>query len=154
MTTLTLRRDQTTDRRDLLDLFLIGDDDEQKVQAYLQTGELYVAKDDQKIVGLALVIPGETITSGELKNIAVLPAYQGQGIGSQLLDCVVEQLAAKYQTLLVGTGDADLANIRFYLKNGFRFVGVRKHFFDSYAKPIVVNGIQLQDMVLLQRPLP
>ncbi|MEJ1317924.1 hypothetical protein QY886_01355 [Latilactobacillus sakei] len=58
-----------------------------------------------------------------------------------------------YRTLLVGTGDGSLAAIAFYLRQGFRFDHIRKGFFEQYQAPIIENGIQLQDMVVLRQPL-
>ncbi|RNE12437.1 hypothetical protein FAM22280_00549 [Lacticaseibacillus paracasei] len=55
--------------------------------------------------------------------------------------------------MLVGTGDVDFENLRFYMRQGFRFDGIRKHFFDQYANPLYAEGMQLQDMVVLRRRL-
>ncbi|MFC6182115.1 GNAT family N-acetyltransferase [Lactiplantibacillus daowaiensis] len=141
------------DRKTLMPLFLLGDDDQAKVAAYYQTGTLVVAQSEAKIVGLALLVADDTADTVELKNIAVSPTYQGQQIGTHLVQVALQAMASTYTTMIVGTGDADVANIRFYLKNGFRFIGVKKGFFLSYAKPIMVDGIALQDMVMLGQTL-
>lgn len=98
-----------------------------------------------------MIVPTSNSNIGELKNIAVDFNNQGQGIGSQMIAYILEQVRAQYSVVLVGTGDADVQNILFYLKNGFRFEGVRKNFFDSYNKKIFSNGVELQDMVLLTK---
>lgn len=61
--------------------------------------------------------------------------------------------APDYQDMLVGTGDVDFENLRFYMRQGFRFDAIRKHFFDQYAHPLYAEGMQLQDMVVLRRRL-
>ncbi|QRA41101.1 hypothetical protein JMO19_12130 [Lactiplantibacillus plantarum] len=40
-----------------------------------------------------------------------------------------------------------------YLKNGFRFSGIKKDFFDEYKEQIISNGVVLKDMVLLTKKL-
>jgi len=138
------------DRRDdYLNLLLIGDEDERKVREYIDQGCLFLAEQNHTTVAVALVVPTNEHGVGELKNIAVDVKVQGQGIGSSMLAYLFEQVRAQYDVILVGTGDADIQNILFYLKNGFRFSGVRKNFFASYQKPIISNGVVLRDMVLL-----
>lgn len=73
-----------------------------------------------------MIVPTSNSNIGELKNIAVDFNNQGQGIGSQMIAYILEQVRAQYSVVLVGTGDADVQNILFYLKNGFRFEGVKK----------------------------
>ncbi|GAF41721.1 hypothetical protein FC83_GL000010 [Agrilactobacillus composti DSM 18527 = JCM 14202] len=140
-------------RETLESLFLLGDEDPQMVAAYVNTGRLFVAYDKAQPIGLVLVTPTAQPDTAEIKNIAVLPAYQHQGLGSRLIAQVVAALSPEKWQLLVGTGDADVQNILFYLKNGFRFDSIRPRFFDQYSKPIMANGVQLRDMVVLKRQL-
>ena len=67
----------------------MGDEDETKVQAYLQTGELYLAKKFGQTVGVALIVPTEEPTVFELKNLAVLPEFQRQKIATKLVEYAI-----------------------------------------------------------------
>jgi ribosomal protein S18 acetylase RimI-like enzyme len=132
-------------------LFLIGDEDESKVREYINQGCLFLAEQSNTAVAVAIVVPTSDGNVGELKNIAVDAKAQGQGIGSKMIAYVFEQARDRYNTILVGTGDADVQNILFYLKNGFRFSGIKKDFFDEYKEQIISNGVVLKDMVLLTK---
>lgn len=54
------------------------------------------------------------------------------------------------RSVLVGTADASLENIAFYLKCGFRIDHVRHDYFDYIQPPIVHNGILMRDMLVLR----
>lgn len=141
----------TGNKRDqYMRLFLIGDEDESKVREYINQGCLFLAEQSNTAVAVAIVVPTSDGNVGELKNIAVDAKAQGQGIGSKMIAYVFEQARDRYNTILVGTGDADVQNILFYLKNGFRFSGI-KRFFDEYKEQIISNGVVLKDMVLLTK---
>lgn len=59
-----------------------------------------------------------------------------------------------YSKLIVGTADSGIDQIRFYERNGFMKFGLRKNFFiENYELPIIENGIQLKDMILLSYDL-
>ena len=144
----------TGNKRDqYMRLFLIGDEDESKVREYINQGCLFLAEQSNTAVAVAIVVPTSDGNVGELKNIAVDAKAQGQGIGSKMIAYVFEQARDRYNTILVGTGDADVQNILFYLKNGFRFSGIKKDFFDEYKEQIISNGVLLKDMVLLTKKL-
>jgi len=73
--------------------------------------------------------------------------------GKALIDFLASKYADEYSVLQVGTGDSPLT-IPFYEKCGF----VRSHkipnfFTDNYDHPIYEGGVQLIDMVYLQRCL-
>ncbi|MFQ9330456.1 MAG: GNAT family N-acetyltransferase, partial [Bifidobacterium pseudocatenulatum] len=76
-----------------------------------------------------------------------------KGYARALIEFIVNNYREQYAILQVGTGDSPLT-IPFYEKCGF----VRSHiisnfFIDNYDHPIYESGIQLVDMVYLQRPL-
>lgn len=77
----------------------------------------WLAEVDHKIVGFAI---GDGST-GELWVIAVLPAYEGQGIGSMLLRAVEEWLSALgwAELWLWTSNDQKLKAFSFYLKHGW-----------------------------------
>ena len=89
----------------------------------------------------------------EIKNIAVYPEFQGKGYGKKLLDFLEKFYSEDFDILQVGTGDSPLT-IPFYEKCGFKQHHVIKNFFtENYDHPIIECGVQLVDMIYLQKPI-
>lgn len=140
-----------TDKKRYLDLLLLADEQEDMVDRYLERGTMYVLEDDGVKAECVVTDEGDRIL--ELKNIAVEPAAQGKGYGKALIDFLIETYAGQYTALQVGTGDSP-STIPFYEACGFRRHHLVKKFFtDHYDHPIYECGVQLVDMVYLQRAL-
>ena len=140
-----------TDKKRYLDLLLLADEQEDMVDRYLERGTMYVLEDDGVKAECVVTDEGDRIL--ELKNIAVEPAAQGKGYGKALIDFLIETYAGQYAVLQVGTGDSP-STIPFYEACGFRRHHLVKNFFtDRYDHPIYECGVQLVDMVYLQREL-
>lgn len=78
---------------------------------------------------------------------------QRKGYGKALIDFLAGKYADEYSVLQVGTGDSPLT-IPFYEKCGFvRSHNIPNFFTDNYDHPIYECGVQLIDMVYLQRCL-
>ena len=140
-----------TDKKRYLDLLLLADEQEDMVDRYLERGTMYVLEDGG--VKAECVVTDERNGILELKNIAVEPDFQGKGYGKALIDFLIETYAGQYTVLQVGTGDSP-STIPFYEACGFRRHHLVKNFFtDHYDHPIYEGGVQLVDMVYLQREL-
>ena len=140
-----------TDKKRYLDLLLLADEQEDMVDRYLERGTMYVLEDDGVKAECVVTDEGDRIL--ELKNIAVEPADQGKGYGKALIDFLIETYAGQYTVLQVGTGDSP-STIPFYEVCGFRRHHLVKNFFtDHYDHPIYECGVQLVDMVYLQRKI-
>jgi len=140
-----------TDKKRYLDLLLLADEQEDMVDRYLERGTMYVLEDGG--VKAECVVTDERNDILELKNIAVEPDFQGKGYGKALIDFLIETYAGQYTVLQVGTGDSP-STIPFYEACGFRRHHLVKNFFtDHYDHPIYKGGVQLVDMVYLQREL-
>ena len=138
-------------KKQYLDLLLLADEQEDMVDRYLDNGKMYVLDDNG--VKCECVITDKENDILEIKNIATVPEYQGKGYARALIEFIVNNYREQYAILQVGTGDSPLT-IPFYEKCGF----VRSHiisnfFIDNYDHPIYESGIQLVDMVYLQRSL-
>ena len=141
----------TENKKEYLDLLLLADEQEDMIDRYLERGTMYVLEDNGIRAECVVTAEGDGIL--EIKNIATAPAHQRKGYGKALIDFVAGQYAGAYSILQVGTGDSPFT-IPFYEKCGF----VRSHtipnfFTDNYDHPIYEDGVQLVDMVYLQRPL-
>ena len=136
-------------KKQYLDLLLLADEQEDMVDRYLDKGKMYVLDDNG--VKCECVITDEGNNILEIKNIAVDPENQGKGYGKTLIDFLAIKYADKYSILQVGTGDSPLT-VPFYEKCGFvRSHNIPNFFTDNYDHPIYECGVQLIDMVYLQR---
>ena len=138
-------------KKQYLDLLLLADEQEDMVDRYLDKGKMYVLDDNG--VKCECVITDEGNSILEIKNIATVPEYQGKGYARALIEFVINNYRGKYSIMQVGTGDSPLS-IPFYEKCGFVRSHIIPNFFtDHYDHKIYECGIQLVDMVYLQRPL-
>ena len=140
-----------TDKKRYLDLLLLADEQEDMVDRYLERGTMYVLEDGGVKAECVVTDEGDGIL--ELKNIAVAPDFQGRGYGKAMVAFLVQTYTEQHTVLQVGTGDSS-STIPFYESCGFRRHHLVKNFFtDHYDHPIYEGGVQLVDMVYLQRRL-
>ena len=140
-----------TNQKQYLTLLLLADEQENMIDRYLERGTMYVLEDDGVKAECVVTDEGDGIL--ELKNLAVEPAFQGRGYGKNMVDFLARTYKEQYTVLQVGTGDSP-ATIPFYESCGFRRHHLVKNFFtDHYDRPIYECGVQLVDMVYLQREL-
>ena len=131
-------------------LLLLADDTKEAIDKYLHEGELFLAERDARPVA-AFVLKEMNSRIVEIKNIAVSRELQGNGIGTRMLEYIIDTIRSRgYAVLNVGTCDQCEKEISFYKKAGFRISSIRKNFFkENYKEPIYENGIQIIDMVVL-----
>ena len=142
---------EVSDKKQYLDLLLLGDEQENMIDKYIEDSAMYVL-DDNGIKGEIVVmeISNDIL---EIKNLAVAQKYQNQGYGRKLIDYICKTYKSKYSILQVGTGDSPLT-IPFYEKCGFVISHTVKDFFiNNYDRPIIEDGIRLVDMIYLQKRL-
>lgn len=138
-------------KKQYLSLLLLADEQEDMVERYIERGTMYVLADDG--VKCECIVTDEGNGVLEIKNIATIPEFQRKGYGKALIDFLVAKYKGQYALIQVGTGDSPLT-ISFYEKCGFVRSHIMKNFFvDHYDHPIVECGIQLIDMVYLQRKI-
>lgn len=145
-------REIKENKKQFLSLLLLSDEQESMIDRYLENGIMYVL-DDKGIKCECVVVSYECDSILEIKNIAVEPNYQRKGYGKTMIDFIAEKYKSKYSVLQVGTGDSPLT-IPFYEKCGFvRSHKIKNFFTDNYEHPIYECGVQLVDMIYLQKPL-
>ena len=144
-------REVTENKKRYLSLLLLADEQENMIDRYLQRGTMYVL-DDGGIRG-ECVVTDEGNGILEIKSLATEPDCHGKGYGRALIEFVASRYAGKYSVLQVGTGDSPLT-VPFYEKCGFvRSHRIENFFTDNYDHPIYECGVQLVDMVYLQKKL-
>lgn len=138
-------------KKQYLELLLLADEQENMIDRYLEKGTMYVLDDNG--IKCECVVTDEGNGILELKNIAAVPAYQKKGYGKTMIDFLIHKYKDQYQILQVGTGDSPLT-VPFYEKCGFiRSHSIKNFFTDHYDHPIYECGVQLVDMVYLQRKI-
>lgn len=130
-------------------LLLEADPSIDRINQYLEDSLCYVAVIQEEIVGVCVLKPLDK-NRIELFNIAVLPEKQKSGIGTHLLQFVLDSLREKnFESVELGTGTFGY-QLAFYQRFGFRVDSILKdHFINNYDEPIFENGIQLKDMLRL-----
>jgi GNAT superfamily N-acetyltransferase len=145
------------DRGPLRPLFRLADDSEQQIRAYLNDGDVLAAVEDDEVIGYVQVVSARGVDIVELKSMAVREERQGSGIGRALVEAAVERCRDRGAArMLVATAAADIGNLRFYQRQGFRMLRVDRDAFGpeaGYAEDIVIDGIPLRDRVWLDRQL-
>ena len=72
------------DKKRYLDLLLLGDEQEDMIDRYLERGTLHILEDDG--VKAVCVVTEEGAGVLEIKNLAVDPAHHRKGYGRAMLD--------------------------------------------------------------------
>lgn len=141
----------TENKKAYLSLLLLADEQEDMIDRYLDRGRMFILDDNG--VKAECVITNEGNGLLEIKNIATVPEYQRKGYGKALIDFIVQNFQGQYALLQVGTGDSPLT-IPFYEKCGFVRSHIVPNFFTvHYDPPIFEGGVQLVDMVYLQKSI-
>lgn len=139
----------TENKKQYLNLLLLADEQEDMIDRYLTRGRMFILMDG--IVKAECVVTDEGEGILEIKNIATHPRYQRKGYGRALIDFIIKEFKGRYKTLRVGTGESPLT-LPFYEKCGFKKAFTVKNFFtDNYDHPIFECGVQLVDMIYLER---
>ena len=121
-------REVNENKKQFISLLLLADEQESMVDRYLEKGNMYVLEDGN--------VKAECVVTDE---------------GNEILE--ISKYADEYSVLQVGTGDSPLT-VPFYEKCGFvRSHNIPNFFTDNYDHPIYECGVQLIDMVYLQRCL-
>ena len=91
----------------------------------------------------------------EVTNTAVVECARGHGVGRALLERAVEEArSAGVSRMVLATATADVGNLRFYQRCGFRMTHVVQDAFGparGYPPGIEVDGIPMLDQVWFER---
>ena len=118
---------------------------------------MLVALTGTEIAGHLQLVTDRRPGRPEIKNMAVREDLQGHGIGARLSEAAAGLVAVEGGTeLLVATAAADVGNLRFYQRQGFRVHAVERDAFTpatGYPAGLRIDGIELRDRVWLDRTL-
>jgi lactoylglutathione lyase len=144
-------------RTGLRSLFELAEDSSQELDAYLDAGCVLVAVDGNQVVGHVQITETERPAEAEIKNMAVDPPHQRRGIGGALIAAAIALARDEGRsTLVVATAAADVGNLRFYQRLGFRMRSIERDAYTEalgYSPQLHVDGVELRDRVWLDRSL-
>jgi GNAT superfamily N-acetyltransferase len=151
-------REYTGDRTALRSLFEEAEDSAAQLDIYLDLGRVLVARRALEPLGHLQLVETPREGEVELKNMAVRADQRGTGIGRQLLEAALDLSAeVGHARMIVATAAADIGNLRFYQRCGFRLFAVERDAFTpqtGYPEPIDIDGIPLRDRVWLAYDCP
>jgi len=143
-------------RHELWSLFELADDSALAIRRYLDLGLVHVASLGGVAIGHAQIVPHD-VRVWELRSLAVLAPYRERGIATGLVRRSVAWVREHGAVqLLVATASADLDNLGFYQRLGFRMLRVERDAFTpegGYPAGLSVCGIPVRDRVWLEIPL-
>ena len=147
----------TGPRTHLRPLFELAEDSQQQLDRYINLGRVLLARNGRRILGHLQLVPTVGSRQIELKSLAVVESRRRTGVGRALVQAALEHCRGEAaHRLLVSTAAADIGNLRFYQRLGFRMVRIERDVFGAeagYADGIVINGIPLRDRVWLDLDL-
>lgn len=136
------------------DLLLIADPSINNIHKYVSDSVVYTADFKGQTVGCYVLYNVDKETT-EIKNIVVDEKFQGKGIGTILLNDAIERAKlSELKKIIIGTGNSSIGQLYLYQKVGFRITDIKADFFKiNYSEPIIENGIECRDMIILTREL-
>lgn len=97
-----------------MELLLLADPSKEIIEEYLDRGECFVAMNEQKTVGVYVLLPTRPETV-ELVNVAVTEIQHGRGIGKQLVISALNAAKIRgYKTIEIGTGNSSIGQLALY----------------------------------------
>jgi GNAT superfamily N-acetyltransferase len=139
------------DRAQLRALFEEAEDSAEQLDGYIDAGTVLVARVGNEIVGHL------QLHDGEILNMAVVERCRGHGIGRALVEHAVARARGEGRTLVtVATATADIGNLRFYQRCGFRLRSIERDVFTperGYPAGLTSDGIELRDRAWLDLAL-
>jgi GNAT superfamily N-acetyltransferase len=143
--------------RDLAWSFREVEHSESLLNAYIDLGRVWVARSDSgEVLGHLQAVPRNAET-WEVTSLALVEKQRRQGLGRRLLEHVTEcAREARVARVIVSTAAADVGNLRFYQRCGFRMTHVVRDAFApyrGYPEGMEIDGIPMRDQVWFERRL-
>jgi len=145
------------ERTELQALFELAEDSTQQLQSYQHAGCVLVARLAHNIVGYVQIVETRRPREAEIKSIAVRASHQRHGVGRALVEAaVVRARESGCSALVAATATADIGNLRFYQRMGFRMRNVDRDVFTpaaGYPPGLKADGIEVRDRVWFELPI-
>ncbi|MDD1783665.1 GNAT family N-acetyltransferase [Enterovibrio sp. ZSDZ35] len=134
-------------------LLLEADPSASSISTYLLDSFCFAAIEGDNILGACVL---QNLIDGvlEINNLAIFPELQCQGLGSLLLQHVIDTAKKRsIRKIELGTGTFG-HQLAFYQRFGFRVETlIKDYYIDNYEEPVWEKGIQHKDMLRLSLTL-
>lgn len=140
-------------RQQLRPLFELAEDSPTQLDSYIDDGRVLVAVRGRTVIGHLQLVATDRADTFEIKNMAVREDAQRTGVGRRLVRGALDLVSREgVNRLQVATAAADIGNLRFYQREGFRMRTIERDAFTprtGYEPGTLVDGIELRDRVWL-----
>jgi lactoylglutathione lyase len=140
-------------RAQLRDLFELADDSHEQLDRYIELGRVLVALDPRsgEVIGHLQLIPTAQAGVEEIKSLAVRAGFRRRGVGRALVERALEACRVEHaDAVTVTTAVADVDNLRFYQRCGFRASSIERDTFTpeaGYQPGLSAHAIPLRDAI-------
>lgn len=99
---------------------------------------LFVAQSPTQIIGYCLL--WLVVDEAEILTLAVIPSHRRQGVGSELLEGVMNRVAAEgAHAIYLDVRETNVAGKALYERAGFIQIGERKKYYDGVENALVLK---------------
>ncbi|MDO4312545.1 MAG: threonine/serine exporter family protein [Eubacteriales bacterium] len=142
----------TENKKEYLDLLLLTDPQEDMIDRYLDTGDMFALYEGKELCTLAVV----TLLKNrecEIRNLVTTYGHGGRGYTRAMIHFLSEYYRNECDTMYVGTWNYG-ESLRVYKRCGFEYSHTLQNYYvNNYHEPIYLDGEQMTDMVYLKKPL-
>lgn len=137
-----------------MDLLFKADPSVEMIEKYLYSSDCFLVEVEGETAGV-FVLHANTQLEIEMKNISIVPSFQSQGIGKEILKYVIRISKLEgYTSLIAKVADISTDALNFYAKLGFEeFFVIKGHYIKYYDQPIIENGKSAKDQIVLRKIL-
>lgn len=131
--------------------FELAEDSSRAVDRTIELGRVLVAHVDNELVGHLQLISIGREGRVEIGSLAVAEPYRRRGVGRALVARALDICRAeRASAVTLSTASADIGNLRFYQRCGFRPVGIVRDAFTpdaGYPSGLSAEGIPVRDAI-------
>ncbi len=103
----------------------------------------WIAEQQERIAGFLIL--RQILDEAEILNLAVLPEFRRQGIGTALLQAALQDASARGAAqAYLEVRASNKPAMEFYKQHGFRTLGRRAQYYASPVEDALVLGLQLK----------
>lgn len=139
-------------KKEYLDFLMLTDPQENMIDRYLDSGEMYALYDDGELCTVAVVSAWEDRTC-EIRNLVTTDGHKGQGYTRAMVYFLSERYRKTCDIMYVNALNYS-ERVRVFGRCGFTYSHTLEHYIsDHYREPIRMEGENIEDLVCMTRSL-
>lgn len=137
-----------------MDLLLLADPHADSILAYIDFCLVLRLLYQDKPIGVLAMSP-ESKEKAEIRNIAVLPEYQGRGFAKRLLEEAFKRaVRLGYTTVQISISNAQIRPFKIFQQYGFELADVRWQYYAQHSTELVMlDGMLSRHQMVLSMAL-